>query len=130
MIRVNTMVCGDGYERAEVTQPFNGLPVDLTANRAVLAAENGKLFTNKGAAGAVVATLPAPKKGMGFFFAKMTAQNFTVTATGGAKINGGGANGSYSNITGADAGKANVYVFSPDGVDWLIHGSVGTWATT
>lgn len=51
-----------------------------TADYTVTAAENGALFTTRGAAGAVNFTLPAIKRGLEFSFYNEADQNMTVTA--------------------------------------------------
>lgn len=129
MIQIKTRGdVGLGIELAST--PSLGNHFAKTASYTILAgeADSGKTFSNKGAGGAVIFTLPVAKAGMHFRFAKLAAQNLTVTATGGAKINGGSANGSLANTTGGDSGTAFVHLWSPDGVDWFLHASVGTWA--
>lgn len=127
MRRIPVMDCGDGRVRAEVGS-VGGVSIPKTANYTVLATDVGKLFTNKGAVGTVILTLPAPKVGMLFFFAVVAAQTLTITASGGAKINNSAANGTYS-AAGTQAQIGFVEVVSPDGVNWHVL-STGTWTTT
>lgn len=120
---------GDGFRRADTGSKFHGtLPVAKTANYTLKGLDTGKLFTNTGAAGAVALTLPAPKHGMKFFAAVTAAQTFGFTASGGAKINNSGANGTF-NAAGTQIGVGNVEVWS-DGTNWFVAGVQGTWTTT
>ena len=62
--------------------------VAKTANYQLLASDNNTLFTNAGAAGAVVFTLPAlaNSQGLAFEFLVVAAQNVTITCPDGADI--------------------------------------------
>ena len=51
-----------------------------TADFTITEAENGTTFTNRGAAGAVVATLPAPFANGHYRFLVRAAQTFTIAA--------------------------------------------------
>jgi hypothetical protein len=57
--------------------------VAKTANYTVLAADNGALFTNQGAAGAVTFTLPTIAKGLRYRFFVEAGQNVIVAAAAG-----------------------------------------------
>ena len=126
MERVNMMDCGDGIRRADNGSHGKG-PVAKTANYTIGAGQTGTMFSNKGATASVTLTLPTAKAGMRFTFIKVAAQDLLIKAAGGAKIAGSVANKVYKNITGGDAGTANLSIFS-DGTDWYVSGSVGTWA--
>lgn len=65
-----------------VFQPMGWRDIQAkTASYTVTAADNGTLFTNRGAAGAVNFTLPAtPTKGLRYGFFVVADQNVTVTA--------------------------------------------------
>lgn len=55
-----------------------------TADYTITDADDGKLFTNRGAAGAVIFTLPAvtaARKGMTVYFFVVADQNVTINAT-------------------------------------------------
>lgn len=54
--------------------------VAKTADYTVLAADNDTIFTNKGASGAVIFTLPTLARGLHYRFICEAAQNVTVTA--------------------------------------------------
>ncbi len=62
----------------------NGMWVDIvpkTANYTVVNADSDKLFTNRGASGAVTFTLPAnPRKGLRFGFYVVADQNVTIAS--------------------------------------------------
>jgi hypothetical protein len=54
--------------------------VAKTADYTVLAADNDTIFTNQGASGAVIFTLPTLARGLHFTFFSEAAQNITVTS--------------------------------------------------
>lgn len=88
--------------------------------------QNGYIFSNRGAAGAVTFTLPTPKAGRIFHFLKATQQNLVIQATNGAKVAGSNANKAYQN-TAAESGSQSVTIMA-DGTDWFLMASSGTWA--
>lgn len=94
--------------------------------------EVGDVFTNAGASGSVTFTLPTAKNGRVVRFLKQAQQTFVIKAGANAagataaKINGGAANGTYTNS--AAENLKFVEVFS-DGVDWFLSGTNGTWVT-
>jgi hypothetical protein len=57
-----------------------------TADYTIVAADNNRLFTNTGAAGAVNFTLPTLAVGLAFEFQVVAAQNVTVTSAAGTDI--------------------------------------------
>ena len=60
--------------------------VAKTANYTILPSDNGKLFTNTGASGAVTLTLPALAPGYKFGFFVVANQNLTVSSAAGNDI--------------------------------------------
>lgn len=127
MKNIPVMDCGDGISRAD-DGCFGKGPVAKTANYAISQAETGTIFSNGGATGTVVFTLPAPKKGLWYHFEMPVAQILTIQASAGATINNSAANGTYS-AAGTQALFGNVRVWC-NGVRWYVMGPVGTWATT
>ena len=113
MKRIPTMDCPDGVQRAEIG--FFKAVAAKTAAYTIVASDFGKLFTNRGATGSVTLTLPAATKKAGFYFGVMrvAAQNIVLTATGGAKINNGSANGSLTNANNGG------FIVACDGTDWF-----------
>lgn len=94
--------------------------VAKTANYTLVDSDHGKLFTNAGAGGAVIFTLPTAKAGTFFRFLRVAAQDVTVTATGGAKINGGSANGSHLLHGGTFPSALREALVYSDGTDWYV----------
>lgn len=123
MERVFMMDCGDAVRRAD-NGCFGKGPVVKTADYAITVHQTGTIFSNSGADGAVVFSLPAPRKGLWFTFIKAAAQNLSIQATGGAKINGGVANKKYENT----AAEAATCTLVSDGADWYVAAEKGTWA--
>lgn len=123
---IRVMDCGDGITRADSGSYGKG-PVAKTANFTIDAKLTGTIYSNRGAAGAVTFTLPAPKAGLWFAFAVAAAQTLTVQASGGALINGSAANGTYAAAgTQVNVGNSEVWC---DGVNWYAFPQ-GTWVTT
>src|SRR6476660_9220175 len=94
MERTLMMDCGDGMRRADHGSYGQG-PFAKTANYTLKAQDTGKIFSNKAASGAVIFTLPTPKAGLWYVFVVIAAQQVTVQAAGGAKVNNSAANGTY-----------------------------------
>lgn len=115
--------CNDGVTRTDNRAVGNF--VAKTAAYTMTEYDLGDVISNKGASGAVTITLPAARHGAVARFVKHAQQNFTVKASGGAKIDGGTADASYAN-TAAEALKSLVLI--SDGTDWFIESSTGTWA--
>jgi len=118
------MDCGDGFRRAD-NGSWGGQVAVKTADYTILENDPSRTFSNRGAAGAINITLPKPLDGRRFSFLKPTQQNIVITATNGAKINGGTANKKWSNVA-AEAGGMTTLI--ADGTDWFVVGSTGTWA--
>ncbi len=112
MERVMMMDCGDAMRRAD-NGSYGKYVAAKAADFTLKAINTGGVFSNRGAAGAIIATLPTAKHGLWFTFVKPTAQTFTVTAAAGAKIDGGTANGSI--VVSATGGATRVF---SDGTDW------------
>jgi hypothetical protein len=123
MQRIAIMQGGDGSYRADTSN--RGQVAVKTASYTVKLSDP-TIFSNKGATGAVLISLPTAKAGAWFTILKATNQTFGFQATGGAKINAGTANKKYSN-TASEAGIATCTVIS-DGTDWFVVSQIGTWA--
>jgi hypothetical protein len=121
MQNVPLMYGGDKRYRADTS---NRGKVDIkTANYTIKV--HPTIYSNKGAAGTVLITLPTATEGAWFTLLKATNQTLGFQASGGAKINGGTANKKYSNSA-SEAGIATCTVIS-DGTDWYVLSQIGTW---
>lgn len=122
MEAVDLRDCPDGIRRAAIGNLFSGTKSNpKTADYTLVLADRGKLFTNKGAAGAVNFTLPTDATTPAGWWAMFTveaAQNLVIAAT---SVNGAATMTSSSNGTGA----ALVFM-AGDGKYRML--SVGTWA--
>lgn len=125
--RVHVVDCADGARRPGGAQ-FTQVAIPVTANINLTPANASKFYTNRGAVGAVTMNLPAAARGLRFFVALEAPQGLTVAATGGAKINGGVANGNIT-AAGTQAGFGVAEIFCFDGVNWAVD-MAGTWSTT
>lgn len=124
--QVGLMDCGDGYRRHDNGSVGKG-PVVKTADYTVQPLDTGTLFSNLGALGAVIFTLPTPKKGMWFGFAKETiGQNLVVKAPSGVKINGGTAAQVYKNT--ATTEYATLRLVAVGAADYFVEAEFGTWS--
>jgi len=105
--------CGDGYRRADCgsISPF----AVKTAAYTILLTDAGKVFSNRGAGASMTLTLPAATSGFFVRLFKPTNQNVVFTATGGAKINGGSANGSVTLSV-----AVGLWLVASDGTDWML----------
>jgi hypothetical protein len=128
MKRIPIMDCGDGVIRAD--NGSMGTPKVVTANYTISATEAGKTFSNRGAAGTVLLTLPPPKDGMKFGLVVETpAQSFGVqTDVVGTKIAGGVAWLQGRSLTHTVSTEyAYLQIFASGG-NWYTKEDQGTWA--
>lgn len=117
--------CGDGIRRAE-DGSWGQIPVAKTADYTLSAIETGGVFTNSGAGGAVIFTLPTPSVGLVFTFIKATvAQNLVIKAPSGVTINNGTAAQVYKNTT-SEMGVCTLIGIST--TQYAVLGEKGTWA--
>lgn len=133
---VQTIPCADGVRRAEPIA-FGLYSVDgaagtlsagvqaLTAATTLKQSDNGRAFSNSGAAGSVTVTLPTPFAGMMLLFVKKTNQTFVVAAASGTTING---NATYTNSSN-ETSSAFLRLYGISATEWLVVGTAGTWAT-
>jgi hypothetical protein len=100
-----------------------------TADYTVLAADNGKLFTNAGAGGAITFALPAAIAGMNYKFAVRAAQELRIDPNGTETISlpSSGVPQAAGAYIVADAVGETVEIFSPANGTWAVSGYTGTW---
>lgn len=100
-----------------------------TANYTVTEADNGKLFTNAGASGAITFALPAAKAGMNFKFAVRVAQELRIDPNGTETISlpSTGVPSAAGAYIVADAIGETVDIFCPADGTWAVAGYTGTW---
>lgn len=106
-----------------------------TANYTLTAADNGKIFTNRGAAGAVTFTLPAPStalEGVEYtFMAVVAAQNLIVAGAGANDIvafnNAAAASVAFQTAAEIIGGAVTMVC---DGTSWLAFVSLGAETQT
>ena len=88
------------------------------------------VFTNEGAGGTVVFTLPAAAAGMEFEFYVVAAQTLNVTAGAGDTIRlGANVSAAAGNITNATIG-GYVKLQALNATEWFASAPVGTWTVT
>ena len=106
---------------------FNAISAKTTAYT-VLTADNGTLFTNRGASGSVTFTLPAPRAGLYLGFVKaVSTQNIVITTdVAGTKIHG---LTQGVTLTDSTSEYGTVYIVC-DGTAWFTLASIGTWAVS
>ncbi len=125
MIKTPHMTCMDGKRRADNGCFSRETPTAKTADYTVLAHETGKTFSNSGAGGAVVFTLPTPKAGMWFLFLKLTQENLSLQAPTGVSINGGTAGKIYENV--AAENNKSCLVMGINETAYAVVAERGTW---
>lgn len=120
-------------ETTTTTYSYASAVTAKTASYAVLASDNGTIFTTTGAGGAVTFTLPSLQAGLEYTFVGTAAQNMIVTAT--TELLKGSANASpaaaISAITATVAGGTAANRYSSirvvcDGTNWLVVNVQGT----
>lgn len=104
--------------------------VDRTTNLSVTAAATNTVYTNTGAGGAVVFTLPTAAVGLTYTFIVNAAQTLQVTAGASTTITiGNTASAAAGNITNASVGSA-VTLHAVSTTKWIASSSTGTWTIT
>lgn len=100
-----------------------------TADYTVTEADNGKLFTNAGASGAVTFSLPPATEGLNFKFAVREAQQLRIDPNGTETISlpSTGVPSSAGAYIVADAVSETVDIFCPEDGTWAVAGYTGTW---
>jgi len=97
--------------------------IATTSDRTVYSVDNGATYTNTGATGPVVFTLPPARKHLRYTFVKTVQQDITITRGGTDTIDGGT---SVANTT-AETGKQITLACFEDG-KWITLHKTGTWA--
>jgi hypothetical protein len=100
-----------------------------TASATLSVNDNGQVFTNKGAAGAITLTLPAATVGLRYYFYVGAAQELRIDPNGTETISlpstgVAGAAGAY--LT-ANAIGETVYLMCCETGTWACFGYTGTW---
>lgn len=101
-----------------------------TANYTVVAdVDNGKIFTNAGASGAITFSLPAATVGQAYRFAVGAAQELRIDPNGTETIAlpSTGAQSAAGKYITADAVGEYVEIFCAVAGDWNVAGYIGTW---
>jgi hypothetical protein len=101
-----------------------------TADYTVLASETGAVYTNSGAAGQVIFTLPTWAAGLFYMFDVETAQNLRVVASGTDTIRiAGSVSAAGGRIDNATVGGVVTLVATLSG-KWVATSQEGTWTVT
>lgn len=100
-----------------------------TGNYTVLAADSGTLFTNTGAAGTVVFTLPTAAAGLHYYFYVDAVQTVQATAAASTTIQvGGSVSTSAGNISNNVKGTL-IHIVAIDSTHWITLNALGSWTT-
>ena len=119
--------CLDGIGRADAGAAFKEV-VAKTAAYTIKDYETGKCFSNAGATGSVVLTLPTPKAGFWFQFVKVVPdQILSIKAPSGVTINMGTAAEVYKNVT-TETIYATLRLAAYDTTKYVVESETGTWA--
>lgn len=99
-----------------------------TANYTVTTNDNGKIFTNQGASGAITFALPAAVVGLRYGFHVKAAQNLQVDPNGTETIAlPTGVQQAAGKYIGADAIGEYLRILCVKAGEWDVEGAVGTW---
>lgn len=91
-------------------------------------ADSGRIYNNRGAAGAITITLPAPAAahaGARVGAVRIAIQNVVLSAPAGTIQGPAGTTGTTLTATGA--GNTGVVQLECDGTSWIILSQTGTW---
>lgn len=116
-----------------MTATLNGRgPIEFTAktaNYAVSANDSGSGFTNLGASGAIVFSLPAAVVGLHYYFSVEVAQELRIDPNGSETISlpSTGVPGAAGKYLTADAIGETVHLVCAKAGSWRAMGSHGTW---
>lgn len=109
---------------------FGKLDVNVkTADATISVDDNGQIFSTKGAAGAVVLTLPAAVVGLRYFFYVGAAQELRIDPNGTETISlpSTGVAGAAGKYLTANAVGETVYLMCCEAGTWAVMGYTGTW---
>jgi len=119
--------CPDGQGRADAGAAFVEVAAK-TADYTIKDYETGKCFSNAGATGTVVLTLPTPKAGFWFQFVKIVPdQILSIKAPTGVTINMGTAAQVYKDAT-TETIYATLRLAAYSTTAYVVEAEKGTWA--
>jgi len=130
LMRVTTS--GGAITVVDDLRPLGALPLkaNIRAQRidhTLINTESGTLFTNEGATGTVILTLPAAAIGLEYEFYIQANQTFTITAGSGDTIRSGTnvstAAGTVSNNTVGNM----IRIVAINSTEWIARTITGTW---
>lgn len=104
---------------------FNVLP--KTANYSVTEADFGTTFTNGGASGTVIFSLPVPVAGMEFTFMIYASHTVEILAAGGTAINIGSGSSSSGGNASANTVGYSLTLKAISNTNWFAKCHEGTW---
>lgn len=94
----------------------------------VAGSDNGKIFTNEGASGAIAFSLPAATVGQRYGFHVMAAQELRIDPNGSETISlPTGVQQAAGKYISADAAGEYIYIVCVKAGQWNAHAAVGTW---
>lgn len=101
-----------------------------TGNYTVLVADSNTLFTNEGAGGAIILTLPTAVVGLIYEFYVQVAQTLTITASAGDTIRNAGSVSSAAGTAYANTVGNLVKITAINATEWVVETVQGTWTLT
>lgn len=105
-----------------------GVEAKTAAYTVVVATDNGKVFTNEGASGAITFSMPAATVGQRYTFVVKAAQELRIDPNGTETISlPTGVQQAAGKYIGADAIGEFIDLICVKAGEWTTIGSVGTW---
>ncbi len=103
--------------------------INETTSQTITTSQSGTLFTNIGAAGTVIMTLPAAAEGLKYRFACVAAFTLSVLAVGSDVIYNGTESSTAAGTVSSNTVTSTIELVGVSGGKWLAFGPTGLWAT-
>ncbi len=121
----------DGWKCIATGEPgtWAGIESEITAKTsdyAVTETDSGTTFTNKGASGSIIFTLPSATAGLRYTFTRYADQDVIIQAATGDQINNGAPGKKYENVAAGEQ-MVQTTIEAIDDTQWIVVSETGTW---
>lgn len=130
----NITITGSGSSASPYNISASGgsdtAPTHLTADTTLTSADKGKIFTNKGATGAVIVTLPTAVAGFLVTFFVFAAFDFQIQAASGDYIRDAGLLSVVAGNTKSNKVGSVLKIYAVDDTYYFVESAKGSWSIT